>query len=74
MRAAVDDRLKPALDALQHGAQSHEDANSAEWAAPAVDRRAGWARDPVPGWKRPGMRALGDEDAFQDHVAELTQR
>ena len=36
MRAAVGDRLKPALGALQEGAVSHQDANSTEWAAPAV--------------------------------------
>ena len=36
MRSAVGDRLKPALDALKEGAVSHQDAHSAEWAAPAV--------------------------------------
>ena len=30
------DRLKPAIGALKEGAVSHQDAHSAEWAAPAV--------------------------------------
>jgi hypothetical protein len=71
MRAAVGDRLKPALGALQEGAVSHQDANSAEWAAPAViddllgARSRAWLEMPH------GMRSLASEDAFQDHVAEL---
>lgn len=71
MRAAIGDRLKPALGALQEGAVPHQDANSAEWAAPAViddllgARSRAWLEMPH------GMRALASEDAFQDHVAEL---
>lgn len=71
MRAAIGDRLKPALDALQRAARPREDAGSAEWAAPAViddmlgTRSGAWLETPH------GMRALASEDAFQDHVAEL---
>ncbi len=71
MRAAVADRLKPALDALQLGAASHEEAHGGEWAAPAVvdellgARSRAWLETPT------GMRALANEDAFQDHVAAL---
>jgi hypothetical protein len=71
MRAAVGDRLKPAIGALQEGAVSHQDANSAEWAAPAViddllgARSRAWLEMPH------GIRALAREDAFHDHVAEL---
>lgn len=71
MRAAIGERLKPALEALQNGAASRQDANSAEWAAPAViddllgARSRAWLESPH------GMRALAGEDAFQDHVVEL---
>jgi hypothetical protein len=71
MRAAIVDRLKPALEALRKGAASRQDANSAEWAAPAVvddllgARSRAWLETPQ------GMRTLASEDAFQDHVAEL---
>jgi len=71
MRAAIADRLKPALNALQQGAASHEEAHGAEWAAPAVvdellgARSRAWLETPT------GMRALANEDAFQDHVAAL---
>jgi hypothetical protein len=71
MRAAIGDRLKPALEALRKGAASRQDANSAEWAAPAVvddllgARSRAWLETPH------GMRALASEDAFQEHVAEL---
>ena len=71
MRSAVGDRLKPALGALKEGAVPHQDAHSAEWAAPAViddllgARSRAWLEAPH------GMRALASEDAFQDHVAEL---
>lgn len=71
MRVAISGRLKPALEALQKGAVSQQDANSAEWAAPAViddllgARSRAWLEAPQ------GMRALASEDAFQDHVAEL---
>ncbi|MGQ0530812.1 MAG: helicase-related protein, partial [Panacagrimonas sp.] len=72
MRAAVCDRLKPALDALQQGAVQADHSNSAEWAAPAVidellgTRSLAWLKAPT------GMHALASEDAFQDHVAELS--
>ncbi len=71
MRAAISARLKPLLEALNKGAVSQQDANSAEWAAPAViddlmgARSRAWLEAPH------GMRALASEDAFQDHVAEL---
>ncbi len=71
MRAAIHDRLKPAFNALNEGAVSRQDTNSAEWAAPAVidDLLEARSRD----WLETshGMRALASEDAFQDHVAEL---
>jgi hypothetical protein len=71
MRAAIDDRLKPAFNTLKKGAVSRQDTNRAEWAAPAVidellgARSRAWLETPN------GMRALANEDAFQDHVAEL---
>jgi hypothetical protein len=71
MRAAVADRLKPALEALGKGAVSREDANSAEWAAPAVIDELLGARSRNWLETASGMRALASEDAFQDHVAEL---
>lgn len=52
---------------------SHQDAPSAEWAAPAViddllgARSRAWLEAP----HGIGMRALASEDAFNDHVAEL---
>ena len=71
MRAAIGDRLRPALEVVRKKAMSRPDANSAEWAAPAViddllgARSRTWLETPQ------GMRALASEDAFQDHVAEL---
>jgi hypothetical protein len=71
MRAAIGDRLEPALDALQRAATPRDDAGGAEWAAPAViddvlgTRSRAWLETAH------GMRALASEDAFQDHVAEL---
>ena len=71
MRSAVGERLKPAVSALQEEAISHQDAHSAEWAAPAVvddllgTRSRAWLEAPH------GLRALASEDAFHDHVAEL---
>lgn len=71
MRAAIRDRLKPALDAIPHATGSDADTAGAEWAAPAViDDVLG---KHVRAWLESshGMRALASEDAFQDHVAEL---
>lgn len=71
MRAAIRDRLKPALDAIPHTTGSDADTAGWEWAAPAViddalgKRSRAWLESPH------GMRALASEDAFQDHVAEL---
>ena len=71
MRAAIGDRLKPALDTLRQWTVKRQDTNSAEWAAPAViddllgARSGAWLETPN------GMRSLASEDAFQDHVAEL---
>ena len=71
MRVAIGDRLKPALGALQRVANPREDASGAEWALPAVidDVLGAHTRD----WLETsdGMRALANEDAFQDHVSEL---
>jgi len=71
MRAAIGDRLKPILSTLQRAANPREDASSADWAAPAVidDVLGARSRD----WLETsnGMRALANEDAFQDHVSEL---
>ncbi len=71
MRAAVAVRLAPALEALGKGAVSLEDANSAEWAAPAVIDELLGARSRTWLETASGMCALASEDAFQDHVAEL---
>jgi len=71
MRAAVAVRLTPALEALGKGAVSREDANSAEWAAPAVIDELLGARSRNWLETASGMCALASEDAFQDHVAEL---
>ena len=71
MRAAIRDRLKPALDAIPHATGSDADTAGAEWAAPAViDDVLG---KHVRAWLESshGMRALASEDAFQDHIAEL---
>jgi hypothetical protein len=71
MRAAISNRLKPALAQLQNGLLSLPDQSSADWAGPSViDDLLGaqcrsWLEAPD------GMRALASEDAFQDHVAEL---
>lgn len=72
MCATIRGKLKPALDALQQGTMQQEHANSVEWAAPAViddilgARSRAWLEAPT------GMRTLASEDAFQDHVAELS--
>ena len=71
MREAVAERLKPALDALQHAAEPGQEVGVAEWAAPAViddllgARANAWLSAPG------GLAALGSEDGFRDHVAEL---
>lgn len=70
-RAAIGDRLQPALDALQKGSVSPQDTTSAEWAAPAVIDELMGARSRVWLETTTGMRSLASEDAFQDHVAEL---
>lgn len=71
IRVAISDRLKPALDALVQSATPREDADSAEWAVPAMidDVRGTHSR----AWLETtdGMRALASEDAFQEHIAEL---
>ncbi|MDA8449227.1 helicase [Acidovorax sp. GBBC 3332] len=71
MRSAVGDRLKSALGALNEGAVPHQDAHSAEWAAPAVIDDLLGARSRAWLEASHGMRALASEDAFNDHVAEL---
>lgn len=71
MRAAISDRLKPALEALNERAESGKDTHSAEWAAPALiddclgARSSEWLEAPY------GMRTLASEDAYQDHVRDL---
>ncbi|MCU9850627.1 helicase-related protein [Defluviimonas sp. WL0024] len=71
MRAAISDRLKPALEALNERAVSGQETHSAEWAAPAViddllgARSCEWLEAPY------GMRSLASEDAYQDHIREL---
>lgn len=72
MRATIGDRLKPALEALRNEAASRQDASSTEWATPAVIDDLLGARSSVWLEAPQGMRALASEDAFQDHVSELS--
>lgn len=71
MRAAIADRLKPAIGALRRATASHEGMAIPEWAAPVViDDLLGacsgtWLAAPE------GLRSLASEDGFHEHVAEL---
>jgi hypothetical protein len=73
MRAAIADRLRPAIEALGSVGRTLPDAIPTEWAGPAlIDdilgmRSSSWLESPV------GMRALASEDAFQEHIAELAK-
>ena len=73
MRIAIGKRLEPAVAALRRIATTREDGSEAEWAAPAViDQVLGkhthaWLES------SDGMRALAIEDAFHDHVDELSR-
>lgn len=73
MRNAIADRLKPAIDALRGAACPDENATVAEWAVPtAIDHLLGrsstsWLETPE------GLSALGSEDAFKEHIGELSK-
>ena len=71
MRDAIADRLGR-LSMRSAAADSEGGDDLAEWAAPADDRRLFGSR--ANAWlSRPGgLRALASEDAFLDHVAELS--
>ena len=72
MRAAIADRLEPALDALRQAAAQDGGTTAAEWAAPAViddllgSRAGAWLSAPG------GMAALAGEEGFREHVVELS--
>ena len=71
MRRAVADRLRGSVEALSERAGDTGDGRDWEWAAPVViDAMAGahsatWVESPS------GLAALGNEEGFQEHVAEL---
>lgn len=71
MRKAVADRLRGSVDALAQRTGDAADGRDWEWAAPAViDAMAGaksiaWLASPF------GLAALGHEEGFKEHVAEL---
>ncbi|HET7569771.1 MAG TPA: helicase-related protein [Gammaproteobacteria bacterium] len=74
MRHAAADRLAPALTALRQSSVGNaEEADIAEWAAPAVidsllgSAASDWLQSPT------GMSALPGEEGFHDHVAELAR-
>lgn len=72
MRAAIADRLEPALDALRQVAAQDGGTAVTEWAAPAViddllgSGAGAWLSAPG------GMAALASEEGFREHVAELS--
>ena len=71
MRHAVADRLRGSVEALSERAGDIGDGRDWEWAAPGViDAMAGansvaWVESPS------GLAALGNEEGFKEHVAEL---
>lgn len=71
MRAAIADRLQPALEALNGAATQKGETSVAEWAAPAMiddllgSRAGDWLSAPA------GMTALASEEGFREHVLEL---
>ncbi len=71
MRDAVADRLRGSVEALSERTADIGDGRDWEWAAPGViDAMAGansvtWVDSPS------GLAALGNEDAFKKHVADL---
>ena len=73
MRAAVADRLRGSIEALSQRTGDIGDGRDWEWAAPgAIDAMAGansvtWVESPS------GLAALGNEDGFKEHVAELRE-
>ena len=71
MRDAVADRLRGSVEALWERTGDIGDGRDWEWAAPGIiDAMAGansvaWVESPS------GLAALGKEEGFQEHVAEL---
>ena len=71
MRRAVAERLRGSVEALSERAGDIADGRDWEWAAPGVlDALAGansvaWVDSPY------GLAALGNEEGFKEHVAEL---
>ena len=71
MRDVVADRLRGSIEALSERTGDIGDGRDWEWAAPGViDAMAGassvtWIESPC------GLAALGNEDGFKEHVAEL---
>ena len=71
MRHAVADRLRGSVEALSERAGDIGDGRDWEWAAPGViDAMTGansvaWVESPS------GLAALGNEEGFKEHVAEL---
>jgi hypothetical protein len=73
MRAAVAERLRPAFNALRLSGGGSADEQGPEWAAPAaIDRLLG---SRAGAWliSSTGLSALANEDAFREHVAELSR-
>jgi hypothetical protein len=72
MRDAVADRLRHSVEALRHRVGETADGRDWEWAAPAVidamanTKSAAWLASPY------GLAALGHEEGFKEHVAELS--
>ena len=72
MRKAVAERLRVSVEALGHSVVDTAGGRDWEWAAPAViDAMAGakstaWLASPG------GLAALGHEEGFKEHVAELS--
>ncbi len=72
MRKAVADRLRGSVEALGQRAGDTADGRDWEWAAPAVidamadTKSVAWLASPY------GLAALGHEEGFKEHVAELS--
>jgi hypothetical protein len=73
MRAAIADRLRPALAGVVESLPADPEGTHSDWALPATldalarNKALTW----VAAWD--GMGALANEDAFKDHVAALRE-
>ena len=71
MRNAVAERLRESVEALSQQAGDIADGRDWEWAAPAVIDAMAGAKSVAWVESLHGLAALGNEEGFKEHVAEL---